>query len=89
MRGLERFLLHYKTKGASERHMRDLRKHLSYFRNYLKEKKIEDVREITEDTLADYTLYLKNYRKKNNMPLALTTIQKRIQAVSSYFNFLY
>ncbi len=75
------------SQGFSDRTIKDYGYQLKFFLDYLEEVDIEDITQVTKETMHNYQMYLYSSERKGK-PLSLETQFARIVPVKSFFRFL-
>jgi len=85
----EQFLNHMRRVNYSERTIRDYGFSLTYFLDWIKEKDIEQLKEIDKQIAGQYQTYLHTGRKTpKGKPLAVGVQYKELSGVKSFFAYL-
>lgn len=76
------------AKGLKEETLRRINIYLEQFGTWLQTKSVDDIRQVTPTMIADYQLYLSEYKKINGQSLHPLTIVSKCGVVRGYFGYL-
>lgn len=75
-------------RAQAEDTLKSAKDNMKCFFRYLRKQGINDISRVKEETINGYMVYLYDYRKKNNDPLAIRTIIYRLSGLKYFYRYL-
>lgn len=85
---LQQFLNHLRVSHYSERSIEEYVREVRFLFAFLEDRGITKLSDIHRDDLREYQTHLFHQKKKDDVPLSLSTQAKKISAIRSFFAFL-
>ncbi len=85
---LHQFLNHLRVSHYSERSIDEYEREVRFLFVFLEERGITKLSDIHRDDLREYQTHLFHQKKKDDVPLSLSTQAKKLSAIGTFFAFL-